>query len=107
MEERRKANRANYTLEEWTERKRKLERGYDAKRRARKRDEDKSTLAQRRMMRETQIKKANPPSSEFALNTVVMALQALTLPSPDEAGVAVLEDCLRKRLAVLRETVAQ
>ena len=77
--------RQDYTLQEWTERQRALERGYDAKRRAKKRDEPVPI----------KISTMKEPRAEEALDLVVAATQALLykVESPE------LGQLLHERLA--------
>lgn len=84
--------RSDYTLQEWTEYKRAREREYDAKRRAKKREEGATMpLEQRREMREAAKKRANPASSSVALDIVVAAAQALQKAGEEPASGALGE----------------
>lgn len=105
--------RADYTLQEWTEYKRAKEREYDAKRRARKREEGASmNLEQRRELREGARRKANPPPSCQALDTVIAALQGLekaaaSREEPASGALAELESHLRERVQKLKVSIRQ
>lgn len=104
--------RSDYTLQEWTEHQRALERGYDAKRRAKKRaDGEQLTSEERRELREIAKKKANPPPSAYALDTVIVAAQALglSIDAKDEVAknsLADLEALIKERISRLRSTIA-
>jgi hypothetical protein len=77
--------RQDFTLQEWTDRQRALERGYDAKRRAKKRDD----------VPPVKIPVIRESRAEEALDLVVAATQALLCKheSPE------LGELLRERLA--------
>lgn len=109
----RKMKRSDCTLQEWTDHQRALERGYDAKRRAKKREAGPElTMDERRAKREAIQRRANPPPASNALDTVVSALEALTMAAsqgqqPATGCLAELEEHIRERLSRLKNTIQQ
>ncbi len=102
MDKPKRQRRQDYTLETWTDFRRERERGYDAKRRAKRREGLDADA--RRALREAAEKRANPPPSEFALETVLAAAGALyrsqNIPSPEASETLIeLHSHLRERLA--------
>ncbi len=106
-----KMRRSDYSLQEWIEYQRALERGYDAKRRAKKREQgSEMTIDERRIQREEARRRADPPPSAHALDTVILALQGLEKAAaqreePAYGALAELEEFLKKKVAHLRTTI--
>lgn len=107
-----RARRSDFSsLQEWTERDRKMERVYDAKRRARKREEGSQIpIEERRKLAVASYRRAHPPPSSYAMDTVICAMEALQTESdrrdkPASGALAELGDHLKSRIARLKETV--
>lgn len=99
--------KADCTLQEWTEHQRALERGYDAKRRARKRLEGNAVPLEERRIARAKKEQANPPAADFAFDTLIAAIQGLEKAAahrdaPAEGMLLELETHLRSRIARLK-----
>lgn len=69
--------RADCTVQEWTEHERALERSYDAKRRAKKREQGAQIpIEERRLKRKP---RPDPPSSDKIIDIIVSAVQGLEM----------------------------